>query len=147
MFPGSATESRKIKSMLGTAFIREKHFNPSRKMEKLNGSEYCCTDFYGWPSGYPCPSQTYVMHQSQLCYIHDFLSMVLRCSCILCFHINQDPHMNGSAEHLCFSELLLLRDQQTAEWIQKLLEVLKNMVGWVLQITSVVWCCCAWVTP
>lgn len=102
MFPGSATESRKIKSMLGRAFIREKHYNPSRKMEKLNGSGYRCTDFYGRPSGYPCPSQTYVIHQSQLCYTHDFLSVVLGCSCIPSLHVTQEPYRSGSAEHLRF---------------------------------------------
>lgn len=102
MFPGSATESRKLKSMLGRAFIREKHYNPSRKMEKLNGSGYRCTDFYGRPSRYPCPSQTCVMHQCQLCYTHDFLSTALGCSCIPSFRINQDPRRIGSAEHLSF---------------------------------------------
>lgn len=87
MFPVSATESRKMKSMLGRTFIREKHYNPSCKMEKLSGSGYRCTDFYGRPSGYPCPSQTYVMHQSQACCTHDFLGTALGRSCIPSFRV------------------------------------------------------------
>lgn len=99
IFPGSATESRKIKSMQGRAFKKEKHYNPSCKMEKLNGGGYHYTDFYGRPSGYPCPSQSRVMHQSQLCCTHDYLNTALRCSCIPSSCTDQEPRRNGSAQH------------------------------------------------
>lgn len=101
VFPGSAAESRKIESMQGRAFKKEKYYNPSCKMEKLNGGGYRCTDFYGRLSGYPCPSQPHVMHQSQLCCTHDCLSTALRCSCVPSSCADQDPRRNGSAQHPC----------------------------------------------
>lgn len=146
MFSGPATESWEIKSMQGRTFKKEKHYSLSCKMEELNGGGHHCTDFYGRPSGYPCPSQPHVMHQSQLCCSHDYLSMVLRCSCIPSSCTDQDPRRNGSAQHFCLLAPFL-QDQEAAEGIQELLEVIK-----ILWMAAADHSCCkilfgVWVIP
>lgn len=125
MFPGPATESWEIKSMQGRAFKKEKHYSLSCKREKLNGGGHHCTDFYGRPSGYPCPSQPHVMHQSQLCW--DAAAFL---------HPAQTRTLAGMALPLSsFSSRSAGSRRNTG--IQELLEVIKIL----LQITSVVRSC------
>jgi len=93
---------------------------------------------------YPCPSQTCVTYQSQLWYTHDYLTHragMQLCSFFLCW-------TRPSQEWIC--RALAQRAQsfsclKISRWIRKLLEVVKNTVGWVLQVTFVVQFCQVWV--